>query len=143
MKKWMIGAALLALALVLSGCAGGKLGADANTAAPGGQNAVQTIDAADAYERMNASEGYVLLDVRTAEEYAQGHIEGAILLPDSDIEARAAQVLPDKDAAIYVYCRSGRRSAAAAAQLAGMGYANVYDFGGIIDWPYGTVTGAQ
>lgn len=85
---------------------------------------------------MDGEEPYLLLDVRTQEEYDQGHISGAILLPDDEITDRAAQELPDKDALILLYCRSGRRSAQAAAELARLGYTQVRDFGGIIDWPY-------
>lgn len=85
----------------------------------------------------------ILLDVRTQEEYDTQHIEGATLLTDSEIAERAADVLPNKDAVILVYCRSGRRSAASSQQLAELGYTNVYDFGGIIDWPYGVVTGSN
>ena len=76
---------------------------------------------------------------RTDTEYNEGHIENSVLLPDYTIEDKAEEVMPDKDAMILVYCRSGRRSANAAEKLADMGYNNVYDFGGIIDWPYGTV----
>lgn len=81
----------------------------------------------------------VILDVRTSEEFDEAHIAGAVLLPDYDMEARAFEVLTDKAETILVYCRSGRRSEAAAKTLVHMGYGNVYDFGGIIDWPYDTV----
>jgi rhodanese-related sulfurtransferase len=80
-----------------------------------------------------------LLDVRTSEEYKEKRIEGAVLIPDYEINDRAAAALPDKDAAILIYCRSGRRSASVAHELIEMGYTNVYDFGGINDWPYETV----
>ncbi|MGN1027233.1 MAG: rhodanese-like domain-containing protein, partial [Faecousia sp.] len=83
---------------------------------------------------------YVILDVRTEEEFAQGHIPGAILLPDYEIREEAERSLPDKDALILVYCRSGRRSKNAAETLAELGYTNIREFGGILDWPYGTVT---
>lgn len=83
----------------------------------------------------------VILDVRTESEFAEAHIAGAILLPDYDIEALSPEVLTDKSETILVYCRSGRRSEVAAKALIEMGYTNVYDFGGIIDWPYETVSG--
>ncbi len=82
----------------------------------------------------------VILDVRTQEEYNGGHIKDAVLLPNTDISEKAGTVLPDKSAKILVYCRSGNRSASAAKELIEMGYTDVLDFGGIIDWPYETVT---
>lgn len=85
-------------------------------------------------------ENVIILDVRTQEEFDQGHIQDAVLLPDYEVGAKAAAVLPDKDAKILVYCRSGRRSALAAKELIAMGYTDVLDFGGIeTDWPYETV----
>ena len=78
----------------------------------------------------------IILDVRSASEFAYGHIPGAILLPDYDIKYSAEQILPDTDALILVYCRSGNRSRAATSLLLSMGYVNVYDFGGINTWPY-------
>ena len=78
----------------------------------------------------------VILDVRTQEEFDQGHIDGAILIPNTAIRNEAPNLLTDKNAVILVYCRSGRRSALAANELISMGYTQVYDFGGIIDWPY-------
>lgn len=82
----------------------------------------------------------IILDVRTQEEFDQGHIKDALLLPDYEIGAKAATMLPDKDAKILVYCRTGRRSALAAKELIVMGYTDVLDFGGLqTDWPYETV----
>ena len=83
---------------------------------------------------------YVILDVRTEEEFAAGHIPGAILLPDNEISAKAESMLGNKDQLILVYCRSGRRSKNAASQLAALGYTNIKEFGGILDWAYETVT---
>lgn len=94
------------------------------------------ITAQEAKKIMDSQEGYILLDVRTQEEYDQGHIPGAIVVPDTEIEARAEEVLPDKDQLILVYCRSGRRSKNAAQILVELGYTNIKEFGGIIDWPY-------
>jgi rhodanese-related sulfurtransferase len=88
---------------------------------------------------MQDTDEYVLLDVRRDDEYKEVHIEGADNIPDFEIGNRAEVELPDKEAIILVYCRSGRRSANASNELIGMGYTNVYDFGGIIDWPYDTV----
>ncbi len=82
----------------------------------------------------------IIVDVRTPEEYAQEHIEGAINIPNEEITDKEPEQLPDKDARILVYCRSGVRSKQAADKLVVMGYGNVYDMGGINDWPYETVT---
>ena len=103
---------------------------------------VTTIDAATAREMMlEPGARYTVLDVREQSEYDEGHIEGAKLLPYGSITAEsAAAVLPGKDETVLVYCRSGRRSAIAAQALADLGYTAVYDFGGIIDWPYEVVT---
>jgi phage shock protein E len=92
---------------------------------------------------MEDTEDYILLDVRTEEEFQELRIDGAILIPDDQIGAKVQKQLPDKDTTILVYCRSGRRSANAAKELVQMGYAGIYDFGGIIDWPYDTVSGEE
>ena len=98
------------------------------------------ISAEQAMGMMEAGEPYILLDTLTEEEFREQRINGAVLIPESEIGLRAAAELPDKKALILVYCRSGRRSAIAAHELVSMGYVNVYDFGGIMDWPYGTVS---
>ncbi|MBR5268509.1 MAG: rhodanese-like domain-containing protein [Lachnospiraceae bacterium] len=90
----------------------------------------------EAKEIMDTEEGYVILDVRSQSEYDEKHIPGAILIPDTEIEAKAEDILTEKDQLILVYCRSGRRSKNAASSLAKMGYTNVKEFGGINDWPY-------
>ena len=89
---------------------------------------------------MDSEKSYILLDVRTQEEYDAEHIEGAILIPDYEIEIKAESILTDKNALILVYCRSGRRSKNAASQLVTLGYTNIKEFGGIIDWEYDTIT---
>jgi rhodanese-related sulfurtransferase len=94
----------------------------------------QSISAEEAKEMMDGDA--IVLDVRTQEEYDQGHIEGALLLPLSDIQMGELSLLEDKDQVILVYCRSGNRSETAARLLIDEGYRQVYDFGGIIDWPY-------
>lgn len=103
------------------------------------ENTYEQITQIKAKEIMDSGEEYILLDVRTKEEFDDGHIEGAILIPDFEIEERAETALPDKDALILVYCRSGRRSKNAASILAALGYTNVKEFGGINDWAYGVV----
>ena len=87
---------------------------------------------------MDSEEGYIILDVRTKEEYDQGHIPGAIQISHEEIPEKAEQVLTDKAQLILVYCRSGRRSKLAAEDLVKLGYTNIREFGGIIDWPYET-----
>ena len=94
------------------------------------------ITAEEAKQIMDSEEGYIILDVRTQEEYDQGHIPGAIVISHDEIEEKAEEVLTDKKQLILVYCRSGRRSKLAAEALAELGYTNIKEFGGIIDWPY-------
>ena len=133
MKKKRIAAVLglaLAGALALAGCRSNTNGAQ-----------VPVITAEEAKAMMDKG-GVTVVDVRTAEEYAGGHIPGAVLVPlDSITEGEMPQALPDQDATLLIYCRSGRRSSIAANTLAAAGYTAVYDFGGINDWPYDTVEG--
>ncbi len=88
---------------------------------------------------MDSEKDRIIVDVRTRKEYDQGHIPGAVLIPNTEIEAKAADLLPDKEQLILVYCRSGRRSKLAAQSLADLGYTNIREFGGILDWPYEVV----
>lgn len=99
----------------------------------------KSITAEEAKEIMAEQTGFVILDVRTQSEFDTGHIEGAILLPLDEIKTKAKDILLDKNQLILVYCRSGNRSRTAANELVQLGYTNVYDFGGIIQWPYETV----
>ena len=94
------------------------------------------ITAEEAKQIMDSEEGYIILDVRTQEEYDQGHIPGAIMISHEEIAEKAEGVLTDKEQLIRVYCRSGRRSKIAAEALVELGYTNIKEFGGIIDWPY-------
>ena len=96
------------------------------------------ITAQEAKERMDSGDPVIIVDVRTQSEYDGGHIPGATLVPNEEIGTEMPDALPDKDAEILIYCRSGRRSKEAAQKLVAMGYTSVYDFGGIIDWPYET-----
>lgn len=118
--------------LWMSGCQAGVSGGEKNTA----EGAYMKISAEEAKEIMDGAGDFVLVDVREEDEYAAGHIEGARLIPYGKMEESAETELPDKEQTILVYCRSGRRSAIAARTLAGLGYTDVRDFGGIIDWPY-------
>ena len=127
MKKLVF---LLLAVMILTACGQNK---------ENGQGAVYVnITAEEAKQIMDSEEGYIILDVRTQEEYDQGHIPGAIVIPHEEISEKAEEVLTDKDQLILVYCRSGRRSKIAAEALVELGYTNIKEFGGIIDWPYGT-----
>ena len=88
----------------------------------------------EARQMMEKDDGHVIVDVRREDEYAEGHIPGAILIPNESIETTPPEELPDFDQIILVYCRSGRRSKEASQKLADMGYSQVYELGGIIDW---------
>ena len=94
------------------------------------------ISGAEAKALMDSESGYIILDAREQDEYDEGHIPGSILIPYGEIADRAEKELPDKDQLILVYCRSGRRSKIAAEELVKLGYTNVKEFGGIIDWKY-------
>ena len=97
----------------------------------------QKITPAVVKERLDKGEKLIIVDVRTKEEYDSGHIPRSLLIPYDEIEATAASLLPDKNASIIVYCRSGRRSEIAAKSLVKLGYTNVADLGAISDWKYG------
>ena len=105
----------------------------------GGSASYDQISGAEAKALMDSESGYIIIDARTQSEYDEGHIPGAILIPEYEIAARAEKELHDKNQLILVYCRSGRRSKIAAEELVKLGYTNVKEFGGIIDWEYETV----
>ena len=135
MKKALT--AILALSLIFfAACGTGSAAAgSAATAAPA---QVKSITPDEARARLQSGDPLVLLDVRTAEEYSDKHIPGAVLLPNEEIGDTAPALLPVKDAEIIVYCRSGNRSKTASSTLAELGYSNIYEFGGINTWPYET-----
>ena len=111
--------------LLLTGCSGGT-----------SDGSYEQITQEAAKEMMDTQE-VIVLDVREQSEYDSGHIPGAILLPVGSIdEETAAAVIPEKDSTVLVYCRSGNRSKTASSTLAGLGYTNIYEFGGINTWPY-------
>ena len=164
MKKTLIYITLAAV-LAFSGCAADNKNAPADTeskipaqttAAALDTAVVPTDSAITENEALNSqssqiitpkdalaligTEGVTLLDVRAKYEYDEAHIEGALLLPYDTITAESPELPPEKDDTVIVYCRSGRRSAIAAATLAELGYTDIYDLGGIQDWPYETVT---
>ena len=101
-----------------------------------GSATYEQISGAEAKALMDSESGYIIIDARTQSEYDEGHIPGAILIPEYEIADRAEKELLDKKQLILVYCRSGRRSKIAAEELVKLGYTNVKEFGGIIDWEY-------
>ena len=133
------------LCILLSGCGDATSigiigGADGPTAIlvseKGEKTMYQQITPEEAKKIMDSGEEHIILDTREQDEFNEGHIPKAILIPYTEIENKAEEMLPDKDKLILVYCRSGRRSKIAAESLAKLGYTNVKEFGGIIDWPY-------
>ena len=99
----------------------------------------EKLDQASAYEQLQSHSSIQLVDVREPSEFSTGYIAGAQLIPLGTIETDFETAIPDKNAKIFVYCRSGNRSAQAAKKLVDLGYTNVFDIGGILDWEYGTV----
>lgn len=97
---------------------------------------VMRINMEEAKNNLEADKSIVLLDVRSKMEYAEGHIEGAINVPVTELEYEIEDIIPDKDQTIYLYCRSGVRTIMAGDVLLNLGYTSVYDMGGIIYWPY-------
>lgn len=128
-KRWIV---MLLVTLSLFGMVG--------CGDKGEENSYEQITPEQAKSIMDTESDYIIIDARTDEEFAEGHIKGAILIPEYEIADRAEKELEDKDALILVYCRSGRRSKIASEELVKLGYTNVKEFGGIIDWPYETVT---
>ena len=116
--------AILGAALLLTGCIGGQSKA-----------AYRRVSAEEAQQIMKNESGYQIVDVRTPEEYASGHIPNAICIPNESIGKQPPTELSDKKQLLLIYCRSGRRSKEASNKLVEVGYENVVDFGGIIDWP--------
>lgn len=147
-KLHILIAVILTAAFVLCACAGDTQASD-NTLTATPDASAQTDVTADGYRQMTAQEavslmesesGYIILDVRRQDEYDGGHIPGAVCVPNESIGEGDIPELPDKQQLILVYCRSGRRSKEAAQKLADMGYTNIVEFGGIIDWTGETVT---
>ena len=130
MRQILLFALLAASLALLSGCALSKTKED-TAKESSSKAAYHKISAEEAYEMMTSQE-VVVVDVRTREEYDGGHIENAVLVPNESIGSEMPEALPDKEATLLVYCRSKD----AAQKLLALGYQNVYDFGGVIDWPY-------
>jgi len=128
-------ALLLLVMLIMTGCAMGQV-----MDGDGMVNSYKHISQETAKEMMTRDDGHVIVDVRRQDEYSEGHIPGAILIPNESIGTEQPEALPDLDQIILVYCRSGRRSKEVAQKLFDMGYTNIYEFGGIIDWTGEIVT---
>jgi len=131
MKKVLL---IAAIALMFAGCA-------ATETDNGGNDMYmrRLLSASEAKEKMQNNPDVIILDVRNRNEFLSGHIPGALLLPEFEIAENVDTILPDTNALILVYCRSGVRSRNAVVLLVSLGYTNVYDFGGIINWPYDIV----
>lgn len=121
--------AVLFLVIVLVGCA-----------APDKESGYRRVEMEEAVTMMEEESGYIILDVRTPEEFEEKHIPGAVNVPNETIDTEEIPELPDKEQLIFVYCRSGNRSKQASAKLAELGYTNIVEFGGIKDWPGETVS---
>ncbi len=105
------------------------------------ESTYRQINAEEAATMMEEESGYIILDVRTAQEYSEKHIPGAINIPNETIGTEDIPELPDKEQLILVYCRSGNRSKQASEKLVKLGYTNIVEFGGINDWTGETVSG--
>ena len=125
---------ILLSALMFTGCAGTS---NSQT------NTYRSITMDEAVDMMAKETGYIILDVRRPDEFAAGHIPNAINVPNETIGTAEIPELPDKDQLIMVYCRSGRRSKEASEKLVKLGYTNIVEFGGILDWKGETVTGQK
>ncbi len=132
----LISVVVIIMAFSLYGCGMKKLDGDGMVR----EHFYAQISQDEAKLMMKDDDGHVIVDVRRADEYAKGHIPGAILIPNEEIGTEQPEELPDKNQIILVYCRTGRRSKEAAQKLADMGYVNVYEFGGIEDWTGDIVT---
>ena len=118
------------VALLLAGCA-----------APAEEITYRQVNMDEAITMLEEGSGYIILDVRTPEEFTERHIPGAINIPNETISTEEIPELPTKDQLILVYCRSGNRSKQASEKLTALGYTNIVEFGGINDWPGKTVSG--
>lgn len=131
MKKCIPLILAISIIFVLAGC---------GTSAEQEENSYQQVSMEEAVEIMEEETGYIILDVRTEEEFSERHIPNAINIPNESIGSEELKELPDKEQLVLVYCRSGNRSKQAAEKLTEMGYTNIVEFGGINDWTGETVS---
>ena len=134
-KIILLALAIITVATVFAGCTQ-KTNTEQTEATQVNIGTYYQIPQDEAKRIMDEESDYIIVDAREQSEYDEGHIKGAIVIPYTEIEQKAEEMLPDKEQLILVYCRSGRRSKIAAQSLANMGYKNVKEFGGIIDWQY-------
>ena len=118
---------LLCVLMLCTGCAGNNGQSE--------ESLYSSITMEDAAVLLESENDYLILDVRTEQEYFSGHIPGAMCIPNEDIDETVVEILPDKEQVIFVYCRSGNRSKQAAEKLANLGYTNIVEIGGVKDWP--------
>ena len=131
--------AIACMMFILPGCANETAMNEHEEGVQENSSAYHKIDAKEAKSMMD-KEKVTIVDVRTEQEYKEKHIPNSILVPNETIDEEAKDKLPDKDAVLLVHCRTGIRSKQASDKLVQMGYKHVYDFGGINDWPYDTVS---
>ena len=129
-KRGAFGVCLIVMFSLLCGCGEKKESGEEERPKAG----YMQISQEEAKSMMEKEDGHVIVDVRRQDEYDEGHIPGAICIPNESIEDEMPKELPDLDQTILIYCRSGRRSKDAAAKLSAIGYTDIYEFGGIIDW---------
>lgn len=129
---------LLLISIILSGCGAPKQESTPDVGQEPAAGTFEQITQEEAKRIMDTESGFIILDVREQDEYDGGHIPGAVLMPHEQVAELADELLSEKDQLILVYCRSGRRSKIAAQTLADLGYTNIKEFGGIIDWKYET-----
>ena len=125
-------------ALIFTGC-----GSSADDKTAGDKKTYRQVSPEEAAAMMEEESDYIILDVRTQEEYENAHIPGAICIPNETIGTEDIPELPDKEQLILVYCRSGNRSKQASEKLAKQGYTNIIEFGGINSWTGETVSGSE
>ena len=134
-KIILLALVIITIASIFAGCTK-KINKEQTEATQVNIGTYYQITQDEAKRIMDTESDYIIVDAREQNEYDEGHIKDAIVIPYTVIEQRAEEMLPNKEQLILVYCRSGRRSKIAAQSLANMGYTNVKEFGGIIDWPY-------
>jgi rhodanese-related sulfurtransferase/thiol-disulfide isomerase/thioredoxin len=145
MKKLLIPVLIFMMIISTSGCAVSPDNAlsSASAAVSVTPEDYKYIKSEDVKKMMDGGDDIIIVDVRTAEEYSGGHLEGAVNIPVETISDEKPAELPDLDALIIIYCRTGNRTRTAYEKLAALGYTNVYDMGGIVDWPYETITDSE
>lgn len=132
MKK-LLSIVFMGICIILTACGNNN---SVSNSEKGEKAMYEQITQEEAKRIMDSGKEHIILDVREQNEFDEGHIPGAILIPYTEIESKAEKMLPDKERLILVYCRSGRRSKIASEALSKLGYTNVKEFGGIIDWTW-------